>query len=227
MNLFYHPKIDTKSQKIIGAEALIRIKKDNEIIPPFKFIEELEKSNYIYEVDKIILNKIENIIQNTNLTISFNLSLKSFNNPEIIDKIIKLGQKYPNKLEVEMLERNLIQNTDYSEKTLKKLKENNILIAIDDFGTGYSSLNYMIHFPIDILKIDSSFIQTMLTNQKSFIIVKTIINFSKELNVKSIAEGVETKEEYITLKTLRCDYIQEYYFYKPMSEEEFINLVKN
>jgi EAL domain-containing protein (putative c-di-GMP-specific phosphodiesterase class I) len=128
-------------------------------------------------------------------------------------------------LEIELLERSLIQNTEYSKKILNKFKENNILIAIDDFGTGYSSLNYIMQFPVDILKIDLSFIQTMLTNQTSFIIVKTIINFSKELKIKTIAEGVENKDEFLILKTLRCDYIQGYYFYKPMDEKDFLKSI--
>jgi EAL domain-containing protein (putative c-di-GMP-specific phosphodiesterase class I) len=223
--LFYQPQIETKSQKIIGAESLLRIKKDNKIIQPYKFINEIEKSDYIYEINKIILNNIEKIIEKTNLNISFNLSFKSFNNRKITNKIIEIGQKYPNKLEIELLERSLIQNTEYSKKILNKFKENNILIAIDDFGTGYSSLNYIMQFPVDILKIDLSFIQTMLTNQTSFIIVKTIINFSKELNIKTIAEGVENKDEFLILKTLRCDYIQGYYFYKPMDKKDFLKSI--
>jgi EAL domain-containing protein (putative c-di-GMP-specific phosphodiesterase class I) len=106
---------------------------------------------------------------------------------------------------------------------LSEFKKHNILIAIDDFGTGYSSLSYLIQFPIDILKIDRSFVINMLTNKASFEIVKATINLSKELNIKTVAEGVETKEQFLILKTLVCDYIQEFYFYKPMSEEEFLN----
>jgi diguanylate cyclase (GGDEF)-like protein len=225
--LFYQPRIDTLSKKIVGAESLLRIKKDNKIIPSFEFIEELEKSHYIQQIDLNLLDKIDEIITKTNLDISFNLSSKSFKDEKIINKMIKIANKHPQKLEIELIERSLIEDTEYSAKILSKLKKHNVLIAIDDFGTGYSSLSYLVQFPIDIIKIDLSFIQTMLTNRAFFEIVKATINLSKELNIKTVAEGVETKEQFLTLKVLGCNYIQGYYFYKPMSEENFLKLIQN
>jgi EAL domain-containing protein (putative c-di-GMP-specific phosphodiesterase class I) len=187
----------------------------------------LEKSHYIQQIDLNLLDKIDEIITKTNLDISFNLSSKSFKDEKIINKMIKIANKHPQKLEIELIERSLIEDTEYSAKILSKLKKHNVLIAIDDFGTGYSSLSYLVQFPIDIIKIDLSFIQTMLTNRAFFEIVKATINLSKELNIKTVAEGVETKEQFLTLKVLGCNYIQGYYFYKPMSEENFLKLIQN
>jgi len=222
--LFFQPHINTQTKKLIGAESLIRIKKDDKIISPNYFVEELEKSTYIKQVDIMILDKVDEIITKTDLKISFNLSLQSFNNRDIINKIIEIGQKHPKKLEVELLERTLIKDSEYSKQILAEFKKNNILIAMDDFGTGYSSLSYITKFPIDIIKIDISFVQKILDDEKDFKVVKTIINLSKELGMTTIAEGVETKEQYLVLKTLRCDIIQGFYFHKPMSEEEFLKI---
>ena len=185
----------------------------------------MENSKYLDIIDLLLLEKIEKIIKNKNIKLSFNLSKNSFKNRETISKILEIGEKYPYKLQIELIERTLIDDVKYTKDILNKFKKSNILIALDDFGTGYSSLSYLREFPIDILKIDMSFIKSMMENDIDLKLVKSIINLSKELNIKTIAEGVETKEQYSILKTFNCDYIQGYYFYKPMSEKEFLRLI--
>jgi EAL domain-containing protein (putative c-di-GMP-specific phosphodiesterase class I) len=108
-------------------------------------------------------------------------------------------------------------------ETIKSLK---IKVILDDFGTGFSSLNYLKDFPIDLLKIDISFTRDLAKDPKTYYIVESIINLSHSLNIKTVAEGVETEEQLKLLKKLKCDYVQGFYLAKPMSEEEIETLFK-
>ena len=224
--LFFQPIVDAEKENIVAAEGLLRIRKKSEIITPGVFIDVLENSNYSLNVAMKMLDNIENILKTTkDIKISYNLCEKQFRNTQMIDKLINIGKKFPYRLQIELIERVLINEKLYSQKVLEKLKDNGILIAIDDFGTGYSSLSYIRELPVDIIKIDISFIRKMMQNHKDMAIVKTIINLAKELGIKTVAEGVEDESQVAILKALGCDYIQGFYYYKPMPKEEFLKLL--
>lgn len=227
-DFFYQPVVDTENEKIVAAEALLRIIKKDGIILPGKFIDVLENSKYALEVASRMLDKVEEILDNTKeVKISYNLCDKQFRNEASIQKIISIGKKHPGRLQVELIERVLIYEKVYSIRTLDKLKCNGISIAIDDFGTGYSSLSYIRELPVDVIKIDISFVRKMMQNNKDLAIVKTIINLAKELDIKTVAEGVEDEAQIAILKALGCDFMQGFYYHKPMPKEEFLKALKN
>jgi len=215
---FFQPYFDIKKEEIVGAESLIRIVKDNEVISPYKFIEYAEKSGIILEIEEKMLEKIPYYIHRLNLPISFNVSAISIQK-EHIQKILNLDSRY---LTIELTERVIAQNFEDIKYFFNELKKRDFKIAIDDFGTGYSSLNYIKELEFDILKIDMSFIKNITTSQKDLAIVKTILTLAKTLNYKTIAEGVETIEQYNILKELGCDIIQGYLISPPLPLEEFI-----
>ena len=223
---YLQPYVDAKSFTIVGAESLIRIKRKNQIITPNVFIDYAEKTGLIKEIEKIMIKDIVNIIKELNIKISFNISGISLEDKTHINYIINNTKEVSNLLNIEITERELISELEKIKDTFQIFKKNNYSIAIDDFGTGYSSLNYIKHIPIDYLKIDMSFIKNIQNSQKDKAIVNTIINFAKQLNLKTIAEGIEIKEQAEILKQLGCDYLQGYYFGRPMSIEEFKECIK-
>ena len=227
-DFFYQPIVNTSDEKVVGAEALLRIIKKDGVILPGKFIDVLENSKYSLEVAMNMLDRIEEVLEKTdNVKISYNLCDKQFRNELTIEKLISIGKRFPDRLQVELIERVLIHEKVYSIRVLDKLKCNNITIAIDDFGTGYSSLSYIRELPVDVIKIDISFVRKMMQNPKDLAIVKTIINLAKELEIKTVAEGVEDEAQIAILKALGCDYLQGFYYYKPLPKDEFLKVLKS
>jgi len=159
-----------------------------------------------------------------------NLSAKgilSLPDDSFIEKLASVPVDVQDNLVLEITERNIIKNIEKSKKIFKSIKGLNkhIKISIDDFGTGYSSLAYLKHLPVDILKIDISFIRGIATDRQDFSIVKFIIGLSKDFGFKTLAEGVETKEQIDMLSSMGVDYFQGFYFAKPMPEDEAIKFV--
>ncbi len=222
---FFQPYVDSKTYKIMGAETLLRIKKGNEIIPPNVFIDFLENSNYIKEVEKIMFPKYVEYLKKAKIPLSFNISGRSLLD---FDHIRKLFEKVSDdmKVVIELTEREIALNIDYTKKVFDYLKSKGFKLSIDDFGTGYSSLTYLKDLPADFLKIDMSFIKNIETSKKDLAIVETIIHFAHNFGLKTIAEGVENERQIKILAELNCDYLQGFYFYKPMPFEEFIEVVE-
>ncbi len=232
---FYQPYVD-KNKKIIGAEALMRLVKDDRIVPSIEFIEVLEKSPYIADAESLIINQVlDDIAQfNPKVPISINLSLKSLLKRNLTQNmsselnfrdLIKPNSS-ANILNIEILERSLIENFDHVKNLIEDFRDLNILFSLDDFGTGYSSLSYLSKLKVKFLKIDISFVRT-LTSPDTKNIVKSIITISKDLNIKTVAEGVETIEQFEELKSMGCDYFQGFLFYKPMPAKEFFEILKD
>ncbi len=231
--VYYQPYVE-KNSRIVGAEALLRWRKDGQIIPPLKFISLLEQTDLIIDVEQYVLNTILKTINKLKalnikpVPISINLSQKSFNQPNlketILSKINRLDIE-KNLLNIEVTERVLIENFEHTKNLIQSLQKRHITFALDDFGTGYSSLSYLSKFPMDYLKIDISFVRHITDDLKTRSITKSTIYLSKELNIKTIAEGVETTEQFELLKYFGCDYFQGYLFSKPLPEEEFMRLM--
>ncbi len=228
--LHYQPYFDAKTNRIKGAEALLRWKKNNKIIPPMEFIPYLEETGMISSVEDWIIEEVSNKQKQWEsknikpIPISINISPVSFAKQdftEVFISDIKTYKANPELINIEIIERLFIENLENSKKTLETLKKSGFHLSIDDFGTGYSSLSYLSSLPIDYIKIDISFVRKILIDNNTKAVVKAIISLSKDINMKTIAEGVETKEQLELLKTLGCDYVQGYLFSKPLPEDEF------
>lgn len=228
---FFQAYVNTNTQEFIGAEVLMRwIKSDEKIIPPNMFIPILEKNKFIIEVELKFIRKIFDIykswqnIYSKNIPLSINVSAVQLSNDKFISEIEKIAKEFEIEkgvLTFEITESYVIDNIEEAAKTLNKLKELGFKISLDDFGTGYATLTHLKSLPIDVLKIDMTFIKSILTDKKSEIIVKHIIDMAHKMDLKTICEGVETEGQYLKLKELGADIIQGFYFAKPIPKKEF------
>jgi diguanylate cyclase (GGDEF)-like protein/PAS domain S-box-containing protein len=233
--LHYQPQVDIKTGRIVGAEALVRwIHPKSGFVSPGEFIPLAEETGLIIPLGEWVLNRA--CSQNKEwqdkglpkILMSVNLSTVQFKNHNLISgvkeilNVTKLSSQY---LELEITESNAMLDADFTNKKLCELKEMGIRIAIDDFGTGYSSLAYLSTFPIDKIKIDQSFVKGIPQEKEMMAIVKAIIAMSKSLDIKTIAEGVETKEQIKCLEELHCNEIQGYFYSKPVEPEVFEKLL--
>ena len=233
--LMYHPKINNFSGRIKGVEALIRWQHPTKgLINPNDFIPYIEKTSMIESVTEWViktaladLKKMES--EKIDIDISVNVPIKLFENSGFIRKIKRYGNTFSNlkKLEFEILERGDIENFEDVSTVIDSLKEMGIKFSLDDFGTGYSSLLYIQNLPLDIIKIDKSFLQNIVNNKKNKEIVQLSINLGKALDKKVLAEGVEDEKTLETLKNMGCDYSQGYFFTKPLRYNEFLEWYKN
>ncbi|MDD5384335.1 MAG: EAL domain-containing protein [Gallionella sp.] len=234
--LHYQPQVDIKTGHIIGAEALIRWNHPTAgLISPAKFIPVAEESGLIVPLGEWILNEAcrQNMAwQKAELppiSIAVNLSAVQFrqqNLCQLISKVLSDTGLDPHYLELELTEGLVMSNTNSAIATLNRFKEMGVHISIDDFGTGYSSLSYLKHFPIDYLKIDQSFVRDITTNPDDAAITTAIINMAQGLNLRTIAEGVETADQLAFLRLHSCDVVQGYYFSRPVPATEFADILR-
>jgi len=239
--LYYQPKIDVKTGKIIGAEALLRwIHHEKGLISPHIFIPISESTGFILNLGKLVISNGVKAIKKfselgyKDLIISLNVSTRQFQNSNLYKELKDEIDRYqidPKQIGIEITESVMMTYVDKTLSTLDNIKKLGISIYIDDFGTGYSSLSYLKKFPIDVLKIDKVFVDDIqstnpIDENNKTALINTILAMSKSLKLKVIAEGVETKEQYEFLKQKDCDMIQGFYFEKPMSEDAFIKLLK-
>ncbi|WLR52671.1 EAL domain-containing protein [Bacillus tianshenii] len=230
----YQPRIDTKSQKVIAAEALIRWKHPElGMISPGLFIPIAEENGLIHNITEFVIETVcKQLKQWTNdgynLTISINVSTRSFLRKDFTNKVMYLIEKTgvtPPLLEMEITETSILLDKQAVESTIDTLKQYGIKIALDDFGTGYSSLTHLKRLQIDTLKIDRSFINEIGKENRVDIITTAILQLAKNLGIESVAEGVETAEQFEKLAEQNCDQIQGYYFSKPLCAEEFSRIL--
>ncbi|MEO1927119.1 MAG: EAL domain-containing protein [Nautiliaceae bacterium] len=226
-SFIYHfqPYVNANTFQIAGAETLLRIKNENKIIYPNQFIDYAENSGYIKEIEKIMFPKFLNYLKEIRIPLSFNISGKSLTDKEHIENLFKNTNNLP--IIIELTEREIAGNIEYTKEIFDYFKNKNFKLSIDDFGTGYSSLTYLKDLPTDYIKIDMSFIKNIEKSDKDLAIVETIINFAHKFKLKTIAEGIETEQQIKILQKLKCDYLQGYYFAKPMSFENLKNFLKN
>lgn len=218
---FFQPIVDNKTLKWGKAESLVRLKEKNgNIVSPFFFLRVAKKSNYYFYITKIMVNKTFNYFENRDEEFSINLSIRDILDEYTLGFILSKIKSYssPNRVIFEIEESEGIDRFDEVISFIDIVKSYGCKIAIDDFGTGYSNFAYLLKFKADFIKIDGSLIKDITENKNSKIIVKNIVNFAKDLNIKTVAEYVENEEIFNEVKSLGVDYSQGYYFSKPIEE---------
>lgn len=230
--LFYQPVIDLNSGRLSGFEALIRLFHPEEgMIPPDEFIHVAEKSAIIFPLGLWIIEEASMQIQSwkdkfvfdTPLRINVNLSAKQFIHPELTSHIFEITDKLgidENDIAFELTESAFMEDMDLANIALLELRSRKFVLYMDDFGTGYSSLSYLMHFPVNVIKIDQSFVKWMHIDEQSETIVKSVIGLAHNLGLKVVAEGTEDISQIDLLKSSGCDYAQGYYFSKPLPADE-------
>ncbi|HHD83854.1 MAG TPA: GGDEF domain-containing protein, partial [Campylobacteraceae bacterium] len=232
----YQPLVDAKTEKIIGAEALVRWNHPKlQIIPPLDFIPVAEDTGMILEIGEIVLKSAIAQMQAwhaagyDDLKISVNISgiqLLQSDLEETIDAILQKTGFDPRYLQLELTESTLMQNIELAAERLEHFKAKQIQISIDDFGTGYSSLSYLKRLPIDSLKIDQSFIRNIQSDESDKVIVDTIIAMGHNLGLEVVAEGIEQPAQKHYLQQHACDILQGYLFGKSLDAEAFGALLR-
>jgi diguanylate cyclase (GGDEF)-like protein len=233
--IHYQPQIEMESRKIVGAEALVRWQHPKfGLLAPAEFIPMAEDTGLILILGAWVLRtacveaRSWQQAGRADLRIAVNVSARQFqdkNLPDTVVQILKETGLDSASLELELTESSIMQNPESAVKTMTELREMGVKISIDDFGTGYSSLGYLKRLPIDILKLDRSFVNGATTDPDDAALVMAIISLAHNLKLRVIAEGVETEEHVRFLRLLKCDGAQGYLFGKPMPADLFRALI--
>lgn len=234
--LHFQPQVDLESGRILGAEALIRWRRENgDLVPPGDFLPSAEETGLITPINEWVLNHACQQAAAWRkaglppLRVAVNLSAVQFRKQDVqkvvMDAIATSGLE-PSLLELELTETILLQDTDLVVAQIKALQEHGVTFSIDDFGTGYSSLAYVKNFPVNRLKIDKSFVHNLKADVNDAAIVRAIINLGHSLGLDVVAEGVETAAQVAHLRAEGCDEVQGYYFGRPMPVDDFVALVR-
>ncbi|MFT6465536.1 EAL domain-containing protein [Halopseudomonas sp.] len=232
--VFYQPKMATHSETVIGVEALVRWRQtDGSFISPADFIPLAEETGLIIPLGEYVLRQAckdaQTLIdQGNNLIVSVNISTVQFgedNFLQMVHDILQATGLEPEFLELEITEGVLAKDVNKTRQVLAALRQKGVRIAIDDFGTGYSSLAYLKSFPIDVLKIDQSFVRDMLSDKSDAAIIEAIITLAKALDLEMVAEGVETQDQAEALQNYGCDIMQGYLYFRPVPFLELCGLL--
>jgi EAL domain-containing protein (putative c-di-GMP-specific phosphodiesterase class I) len=235
----YQPIVALQSARIVGFEALVRWQhRQRGLVQPQEFIPLAEETGVIGVVGRWVLAESCRQMRalqrlrprGPGLSLAVNVSGRQVLQPDLVEQIGEILQTTgldPRLLRLELTESVLVENEAAASRCLHRLRQLGLRIAIDDFGTGYSSLSYLHRMPIDLLKIDASFVQTMVTDEKNRRIVETILALGKNLGVEVIAEGVETAQQAQVLTRLGCDYVQGFLFSEAVDMDAAARLVES
>ncbi|MGC1583214.1 MAG: EAL domain-containing protein, partial [Candidatus Acidiferrales bacterium] len=232
----YQPKIDLRKGEITGAEALLRWTHPvRGPVSPAQFIPVAEDCGLILSIGNWVLGEAcrqARAWQDAGLafgTVAVNISAMEFRNEHFLEGVFKILNDTglnPRSLELELTESVLMKRAEATESILKTLRARGVQVAVDDFGTGYSSLSYLRRLPIDALKIDQSFVRQITTVADDTTIVTAVIGMGRSLNLRVVAEGVETQEQLAFLQAHECDEAQGYYFSRPVLPKQFAKLLE-
>jgi diguanylate cyclase (GGDEF)-like protein/PAS domain S-box-containing protein len=226
LELYYQPKVSLLNDELSGVEALVRWNHPKKgLVPPGEFIGVAEETGLILQLGEWVLRTAcRQAVAWPGLQMAVNVSPVQFRRADLVDMIRSALDEAglpPHRLEIEITESVLIQQTEVAAKLLKELKQLGVRIAMDDFGTGYSSLSYLHRFAFDKIKVDRSFIQSLGVEPAAAAIVRTVIGLASSLHMLSCAEGVETKEQLTRLRGEGCDEVQGFLFGRPVPAQEF------
>ena len=229
--VYLQPKYSTKEEVISGAEALVRwIHPTEGFVAPYRFIPIFENNGFIIHLDDYMITEVARlqakwIAEGKKVVpISVNVSRVHFAREDLAEHICKLVDQFGvphNVIELELTESAFFDDKDMLLNTIKRLKAYGFEISMDDFGAGYSSLNSLKELPLDVVKLDAGFFREADEDGRGKVIVGDTISLAKKLDMKIVAEGIETREQVDFLATQDCDLIQGYYFAKPMPVAEF------
>ncbi len=229
---FLQPKIELKTGRLVGAEALARwVHPEQGIVTPDAFIPLLEQSSKMEELTFLMLEKTARacrLLQGNGhaLVMSVNLSLSSLGDTTLAERITQVVQRAgvdPHHIILEVTESAAMTDVSHALENLARLRMHGFGLSIDDYGTGFSSMQQLTRVPFSELKIDRSFVTDCTTNHSLRVIVESSIDMARKLHVKSVAEGVETQEEWDMLKSMNCDVVQGYFIAKPMNSAAFLD----
>jgi diguanylate cyclase (GGDEF)-like protein len=233
----FQPQISLRTGRVIGAEALLRWKREGGVLmKPGEFLPLAEETGLIVPINDWVLREAcTRAVQwgragMPRLRCAVNLSPMQFRKQDVLRTVMGVLEDTgldPDQLELELTESILMENPDAAARTLRDLRGEGVQFSIDDFGTGYSSLSYVKNFPVGRLKIDQSFIRNLKTDPSDTAIVRAIINLAHSLKLEVVAEGVETPEQFTQLIAEGCDEMQGYYFSPPLQDEDFRALVQH
>jgi EAL domain-containing protein (putative c-di-GMP-specific phosphodiesterase class I)/GGDEF domain-containing protein len=231
----YQPKISLTTDRIVGAEALVRWNNPKfGIMSPAKFIPTFEKNGFVVELDFYVYNEVFKFLQkqidehNTVVPISLNMSRSHTNPEQFVKRFNALFRQYsipPSLIEVEIIERTSETGKFMLLETTRLLHENGFNVAMDDFGSGESSLNMLSTIPVDVLKFDQIFLKPEEYTDKTYGLIEKLVELGKQLNKQTIFEGVETKKQIDFLKSIHCDEVQGYFYSRPLNENDFIKYI--
>lgn len=234
--LYYQPKVCVKTNEVVGVEALLRWTNDKlGFVSPAEFIPYAEETGLIIPLSLIVFELAcegqSQLLEMgyKNIPIAINVSSIHFQQQSFLDSIQGIMEKNnaaPQNFEIEVTERTVMNSAAETISKLVKLKQLGFKLSIDDFGTGYSSLSYLVRFPLDVLKIDRSFIQHICSLDDKQAIVDAIIQMAHRLNMKVVAEGAESVQQVELLNEMGCDYIQGYYYSKPLPMHELLEFLE-
>ena len=225
--LYYQPQVSLRNKEMTGFEVLVRWNHPKKgLIMPSEFIPVAEESGLIVAIGKMILrNACRQLYEweqegHNDIMIAVNLSAKQFRDPFFINTVYDILNEYrinPKNLELEITETIALDNIEYSIRTIERLRQLGITFSLDDFGTGYSSLSYLKRLPVNNLKIDKSFLDSVMENYNDKRIIETIIHLAQVLNLAVIAEGVEQEEQETFLRNVNCNKAQGFLYSKPVT----------
>ena len=232
--VYLQPQYDIQTGNMVGAEALVRLKRNSGIVSPYDFINVLEKNGHITELDYYVWEEtcrfLSMCLENKSevLPVSVNVSKRDFDEIDVNRAFCTLTDKYsiPRQLlRIEITE-DMIMSDEKMSDIVMQLRKNGFFVEIDDFGSGYASLNLLQNLSIDVVKLGINFIHEDLESENGVIILEGIINLLKTLRMTVIAKGVETKEQQVLLGKLGCDIIQGYYYQRPIPMDDFYKLIR-
>jgi len=232
----YQPIVRTKDQEVVAAEALIRWKhKEYGYVPPDIFIPMLEKSGFIIDLGRFVLSEVLKqqkrweVFKFKPIEVSINMSLLEIEAEGFVENVayqLEEHQVSPSLIKFEITEGAAMENETQADKQLQDLKKLGVSIALDDFGTGYTSFAYLKKFPADVLKIDKSLVDYILENEEDQRITKAMIELGHNLGMKIVVEGIESQKMADLIASYGCDYMQGYYFSKPLAAYEFQEMIR-
>jgi len=235
VEVFYQPIYSVKERKIVSAEALVRIKdEEGRIVYPSEFIDVAEKNNMILKLGKMVFEQICIFIKNHDMEelglhcIDVNLSVIQCSYQSLAQEFIEIMEKYqvnPKYINLEITETASVSAKQRLLENMKRLMDYGVVFSLDDFGTGQSNLDYMLDMPVSTIKFDRELINAYFESSKAKYILEAVLQMIQGMDLQTISEGIETKEQLDMMEKLGVDYIQGYYFSKPVCEKDFLEYI--